>query len=88
MEGVTSYSDIIFEGLALITIAVPPALPTCLQIGTSVAMGRLKKFGIYCISPPKVNVFGKIAFMCFDKTGTLTENNLGIYGIRPVGDRG
>jgi len=72
----------------LITIAVPPALPTCLQIATSIAMARLKRSGIYCISPAKVNVFGKITTMCFDKTGTLTENNLDIYGVRAVGGRG
>lgn len=36
-----SYWEFINEGLDLITITVPPALPTCLQIGVSIALTRL-----------------------------------------------
>ncbi len=39
---------------------------------------------IFCISPPKVNIAGKVTVMCFDKTGTLTEEGLDLYGFRPV----
>jgi cation-transporting ATPase 13A3/4/5 len=49
---------------------------------------RLKRLGIYCISPQKVNVAGKVSVMCFDKTGTLTENDLDLYGIKTVEGRG
>ena len=70
--------------LDLITITVPPALPTCLSIGISFAMQRLKKSKIFCISPNKVNVAGKVKIMCFDKTGTLTEDGLNMYGVRPI----
>ena len=45
---------------------------------------RLKKKNIFCISPPKINVSGKVNIMCFDKTGTLTEEGLDTFGIRPV----
>ena len=45
----------------------------------------MKQSRIYCISPPKVNIAGKITIMCFDKTGTLTEEGLDLYGIRSVG---
>ena len=48
------------------------------------ALGRLQKKGIFCISPNRINVAGKITIMCFDKTGTLTEEGLDLYGIRPV----
>jgi len=70
--------------LDLITITVPPALPTCLSIGISFALARLSKKRIYCISPNRVIVAGKITIMCFDKTGTLTEDGLDLYGVRPV----
>ena len=72
----------VMNSLDLITITVPPALPTALSIGITFAMRRLKKKSIFCISPPKVNICGKVNIMCFDKTGTLTENDLDIYGIR------
>jgi cation-transporting ATPase 13A2 len=68
--------------LDLITVVVPPALPATLSIGTSFAIGRLRKFGIYCISPSRVNVGGKVNVCCFDKTGTLTEDGLDILGVR------
>ena len=44
----------------------------------------MKKKEIFCISPPKVNISGKVTMMCFDKTGTLTEEGLDMYGIRAV----
>jgi len=85
MEGSISTWEFINEGLDLITITVPPALPTCLQIGVSIALARLQKLSIFCISPQKVNISGKISVMCFDKTGTLTEEGLDLYGVRAVG---
>ncbi|CEG69341.1 hypothetical protein RMATCC62417_05429 [Rhizopus microsporus] len=77
-------TTMILRALDLITIVVPPALPATLSIGTSFAISRLKKVGIFCISPPRVNIGGKIDCMCFDKTGTLTEDGLDIHGIRAV----
>ncbi len=68
--------------LDLITITVPPALPAAMSIGTSFALSRLKKKQIYCISPPRVNMAGKIGVFCFDKTGTLTEDGLSVLGYR------
>jgi cation-transporting ATPase 13A2 len=53
-----------------------------LSIGTSFAIGRLRKLHIFCISPSRVNVGGKVNLCCFDKTGTLTEDGLDILGIR------
>jgi cation-transporting ATPase 13A3/4/5 len=46
-------SLIILRALDLITVVVPPALPTTMSIGTSFAIQRLKKSGIFCISPPR-----------------------------------
>ena len=78
------WHTIIIRALDLITVVVPPALPATLSIGTSFAISRLRKAGIFCISPSRVNVAGKINVCCFDKTGTLTEDGLDILGIRPL----
>ncbi|KAI1312868.1 hypothetical protein F5Y03DRAFT_339520 [Xylaria venustula] len=75
---------IIVRALDLITIVVPPALPATLTIGTNFALSRLKKKQIFCISPQRVNVGGKLDVMCFDKTGTLTEDGLDVLGLRLV----
>ena len=75
------------RALDLITVVVPPALPATLSIGTSFSLGRLRKLGIFCISPSRVNVGGKVNVCCFDKTGTLTEDGLDILGVRSL-DRG
>lgn len=60
----------------LVTIAVPPTLPAAMTIGTSFSLWRLRKLGIFCISPPRVNESGKVKVMVLDKTGTLTEDRL------------
>ena len=59
--------------LDLITIAVPPILPSVMTIGTAYSISRLKKDRIFCTSPPRVNVAGRVSIMVFDKTGTLTK---------------
>lgn len=75
---------IVVRALDLITIVVPPALPATLTIGTNFALSRLRQKKIFCISPQRVNVGGKIDVMCFDKTGTLTEEGLDVLGLRLV----
>ncbi|KAJ2778929.1 hypothetical protein GGI15_004030 [Coemansia interrupta] len=75
---------IVVRALDLITVVVPPALPATMSIGVSFALSRLRKRHIYCISPTRINVCGKINVMCFDKTGTLTEEGLDVLGVRPT----
>lgn len=79
-----AWNFIVLRTLDLITIVVPPALPATLTIGTNFALSRLRKRGIFCISPQRVNIGGKVDVMCFDKTGTLTEDGLDVLGIRLV----
>ncbi|KAJ1539970.1 hypothetical protein HK405_012205, partial [Cladochytrium tenue] len=55
-----SWKNILVRALDLITIVVPPALPATMAVGVSFSMSRLKKQGIFCISPPRVNICGKI----------------------------
>ncbi|KAH9911839.1 Ca-transporting ATPase [Fomitopsis serialis] len=78
------WHTILIRALDLITVVVPPALPATLSIGTSFAISRLRKLGIFCISPSRVNVAGQINVCCFDKTGTLTEDGLDILGVRAI----
>jgi cation-transporting P-type ATPase 13A2 len=74
--------EIIDRSLDLITITVPPALPAAMTAGTAFALSRLKRRKIFCISPPRVNVSGRVNLMVFDKTGTLTEDGLQVFGFR------
>ncbi|KAL7416022.1 hypothetical protein BDY24DRAFT_337463 [Mrakia frigida] len=78
------WHTILVRALDLITVVVPPALPATLSIGTTFAIDRLRKLGIFCISPNRVNIGGKINVVCFDKTGTLTEEGLEVLGVRSI----
>lgn len=76
-----SVKDIIVRSLDIVTIVVPPALPAAITTATIYAQRRLKKSGIFCISPPRINISGKVSVFCFDKTGTLTEDGLDVWGV-------
>ncbi|KAI8928106.1 hypothetical protein BC831DRAFT_434466 [Entophlyctis helioformis] len=79
-EGI-KWTDAIISSLDLITIAVPPALPLILSVGTAFSLDRLKKSLVYCINPSRINFAGRIDVMCWDKTGTLTTPELHFAGI-------
>jgi len=76
--------QVVLKCIDLVTITVPPALPACMSVGINFAVMRLKKDQIYCISPQRINLAGKITVFCFDKTGTLTEDSLSVDGYLPV----
>lgn len=59
--------EVVKKALDVITIAVPPALPAALTTGIIYAQKRLKKRGIFCISPQRINVCGQLNLVCFDK---------------------
>uniref|UniRef100_A0A674P855 ATPase cation transporting 13A2 n=1 Tax=Takifugu rubripes TaxID=31033 RepID=A0A674P855_TAKRU len=59
--------ELIIRSLDVVTIVVPPALPAAITTGTIYAQNRLKNKGIFCISPPRINVSGKLSIFCFDK---------------------
>uniref|UniRef100_A0A8C7E179 Polyamine-transporting ATPase 13A3 n=1 Tax=Oncorhynchus kisutch TaxID=8019 RepID=A0A8C7E179_ONCKI len=75
---------IIIESLDIITITVPPALPAAMTAGIVYAQRRLKRIGIFCISPQRINICGQLNLVCFDKTGTLTEDGLDLWGVQRV----
>ncbi|XP_055335607.1 polyamine-transporting ATPase 13A2-like [Paramacrobiotus metropolitanus] len=85
-DGGFDFKKIIVRALDLITIVVPPALPAALTVGIVYSQRRLKKSGIFCISPSRINACGKIKLVCFDKTGTLTEEGLDLMGVIPTVD--
>lgn len=58
---------IIIESLDIITITVPPALPAAMTAGIVYAQRRLKRVGIFCISPQRINMCGQLNVVCFDK---------------------
>uniref|UniRef100_A0A670KIZ9 Cation-transporting ATPase n=1 Tax=Podarcis muralis TaxID=64176 RepID=A0A670KIZ9_PODMU len=59
--------EVVKKALDVITIAVPPALPAALTTGIIYTQRRLKKKGIFCISPQRINVCGQLNLICFDK---------------------
>ena len=71
----------LIKALDLVTVAVPPALPAAMSIGTVYALSRIRKGKIYCISPQHINVAGLVKTIVFDKTGTLTEDGLKFAGV-------
>ncbi|XP_066529364.1 cation-transporting ATPase 13A2 isoform X2 [Hoplias malabaricus] len=84
----TTWTELVIRSLDIVTIVVPPALPAAITTGTIYAQGRLKKQGVFCISPPRINICGKISLFCFDKTGTLTEEGLDVWGVKVANGSG
>ncbi|XP_071480612.1 polyamine-transporting ATPase 13A3-like [Diadema antillarum] len=84
----TAVKEIVLKSLDIITIAVPPALPAALTIGMVYAQLRLKRRGIFCISPQRINLCGALDILCFDKTGTLTEDGLDLLGVQETSEGG
>ncbi|XP_063775692.1 probable cation-transporting ATPase 13A4 [Pseudophryne corroboree] len=82
MQG-ESPTEIVIKALIIITTAVPPALSAALSTGIMYAQRRLKKNGIFCVSPQRINICGRLNIICFDKTGTLTEDGLDLWGVLP-----
>ncbi|XP_043541035.1 polyamine-transporting ATPase 13A3-like, partial [Chiloscyllium plagiosum] len=74
-------AEILLKAFDVITIVVPPALPAAVTVGVVYAQRRLKRRGIYCISPHRINLCGQLDLVCFDKTGTLTENGMDLFGV-------
>ncbi|XP_054464832.1 cation-transporting ATPase 13A2 [Anoplopoma fimbria] len=83
-----TWFELVIRSLDIVTIAVPPALPAAITTGTIYAQRRLKRGGIFCISPPRINICGKVSLFCFDKTGTLTEEGLDVWGVMEGGTAG
>ena len=49
-------------------------------------ISAIRQHKIFCLSPARINVCGKITVVCFDKTGTLTEDSLDMHSLIPVSD--
>ncbi|KAL4710496.1 hypothetical protein ACJJTC_008898 [Scirpophaga incertulas] len=77
-------ATIVLRTLDIITIVVPPALPAAMSAGIIHSQARLKKNQIFCVSPLRILMCGKLQAMCFDKTGTLTEDGLDFHSVIPA----
>ncbi|XP_054624927.1 polyamine-transporting ATPase 13A3-like isoform X2 [Dunckerocampus dactyliophorus] len=78
----SSAHRIIIDSLNIISVSVPPILPVTLTVGLVNAQRRMKKIGIFCISPQRINISGQLNLVCFDKTGTLTEDSLNLCCVQ------
>jgi len=67
------WKTIILDSLDLITIVVPPALPAAMTSGIMYAQGRLRNQNIFCTSPARINIAGKLKLFCFDKVGRYLQ---------------
>ncbi|KAF1390798.1 hypothetical protein PFLUV_G00061780 [Perca fluviatilis] len=83
-----TWLELVIMSLDVVTIAVPPALSAAITTGTIYAQRRLKSQGVFCISPPRINICGKVSLFCFDKTGTLTEDGMDVWGVMEGGPAG
>ncbi|KAF6107574.1 ATPase cation transporting 13A2 [Phyllostomus discolor] len=60
-------NEIVVRALDLVTVVVPPALPAAMTVCTLYAQSRLRRQGIFCIHPLRINLGGKLQLVCFDK---------------------
>ncbi|XP_056421382.1 probable cation-transporting ATPase 13A4 [Hyla sarda] len=74
-------NTIVLQSFLMLTGAINAALPASITICLLYGETRLKKQGIFCISPQRINLAGQLNLVCFDKTGTLTEDILDLYGV-------
>jgi cation-transporting ATPase 13A2 len=72
---------IVFKILDLLTAAIPPCLPAILTSCIMFSMKWLQQKQIFCTSPQRISVCGRVTTLVFDKTGTLTSDGLNIKGI-------
>ncbi|XP_044148500.1 probable cation-transporting ATPase 13A5 [Bufo gargarizans] len=82
LNGATA-KDLVIMSFVMTTVTIPFALPPALTTCTLYSQTRLKKQGIFCISPQRIIVCGQLNLVCFDKTGTLTEDCLDLWCIVP-----
>jgi cation-transporting ATPase 13A2 len=48
-----------------VTIVVPPTLPLAMSVGTNFAFFALRALNMFCISPGRINVAGKLKCVAF-----------------------
>ncbi|XP_072266260.1 probable cation-transporting ATPase 13A4 [Pyxicephalus adspersus] len=71
LQGAT-VREIVILTLIMATVAVPVSLPPSLTICTLYSQARLKKQGIFCISPQRIILCGQLNVVCFDKVCIFT----------------
>ena len=72
---------LVLLALDVVTIVVPPALPAALTAGLIYSQERLSYAGVICLSPPRINLAGRVNLVALDKTGTMTKSDLRLCGL-------
>lgn len=62
--------------LLMLSAAVNAALPASITLSLLYGQTRLKKLGIFCISPQRINLAGQLNLVCFDKVSIILLNGL------------
>ncbi|KAA6378944.1 MAG: hypothetical protein EZS28_025530 [Streblomastix strix] len=78
--------QIILRACDLITIAVPPTLPTIMSSQIQFDLTRQKDWKIVYIAQDRINVVFKVKVVCFDQTVTFNEEDLEITSMKKVQD--
>ncbi|XP_063718354.1 polyamine-transporting ATPase 13A2-like isoform X2 [Symsagittifera roscoffensis] len=65
----------------VVTICVPPQLPAALTVAAVYSQARLKASRIFCTTPSRINLAGRVNMVCYDKTGTITEDGMDVLGV-------
>mmetsp|Transcript_59508 Transcript_59508/g.170801 ORF Transcript_59508/g.170801 Transcript_59508/m.170801 type:complete len:1448 (+) Transcript_59508:107-4450(+) len=74
------------SGVFTCSSVLPTMLHVVLSVGSVMAAQRLKTGTgcVFCASPKRIALGGKVRVACFDKTGTLTESSLHFFGVHCV----
>uniref|UniRef100_A0A672JSV6 Succinate dehydrogenase [ubiquinone] iron-sulfur subunit, mitochondrial-like n=1 Tax=Sinocyclocheilus grahami TaxID=75366 RepID=A0A672JSV6_SINGR len=80
----TTWQELVIRSLDIVTIIVPPALPAAITTATIYAQNRLKRHGVFCISPPRINICGKTSLFCFDKNEMGLDSEFGKHRVLAV----
>eukprot|EP01071_Lankesteria_metandrocarpae_P007624 Lankesteria_metandrocarpae@DN4733_c0_g1_i2.p1 len=85
-KGLSTHETVI-RCIDLVFVAIPPALPTSVAVGMTIAASRLLSlWDVWCLAPSRVDAAGFVNTVVFDKTGTLTERDLCMEGLIGVND--
>lgn len=60
LQSVVEANDLVLKFFDLITITVPPGLPASMSVGIVYSINKLKSKNIYCISPDKIILGGRV----------------------------
>jgi phosphoserine phosphatase len=73
-----------FYGMYVVSVVLPPLLPTVFTVSVGISDNRLAKKRIACSNSEDILVAGKVTRAFFDKTGTLTRQGLDFISAKCI----